>query len=102
MTEPDVRTSEEIVADIRSQLSSGRWPVGTRLLEDGLVLRYGCARETVRRAMRVLCEDGAMVEFRAPATAVPPQDRAQIVPGRADYPVVWTTPGPEPDGSGSG
>ncbi|MFE9247324.1 FadR/GntR family transcriptional regulator [Streptomyces sp. NPDC007088] len=53
--------SEQVIATLRSQISSGEWPVGSRIpTEPELVERLGVARNTVREAVRALAHNGLL------------------------------------------
>jgi DNA-binding FadR family transcriptional regulator len=53
--------SDEVVARLREQITSGAWPVGSRIpTEPELVERLGVARNTVREALRVLAHNGLL------------------------------------------
>ncbi|MEW2296686.1 FadR/GntR family transcriptional regulator [Streptomyces sp. NPDC006743] len=53
--------SEQVIAALRSQISSGEWPVGSRIpTEPELVEQLGVARNTVREAVRALAHNGLL------------------------------------------
>lgn len=53
--------SEQVIATLRSQISSGEWPVGSRIpTEPELVEQLGVARNTVREAVRALAHNGLL------------------------------------------
>ncbi|OON74035.1 FadR/GntR family transcriptional regulator [Streptomyces tsukubensis] len=53
--------SEQVIAELRAQVSSGEWPVGTRIpTESALVEQLGVARNTVREAVRALAHNGLL------------------------------------------
>ena len=50
---------DEIYAELKSALEAGRYPYGTLMpSENTLVGQYGCSRNTVRRALAGLIDDG--------------------------------------------
>ena len=56
--------ADETIAHLRAQITSGTWPVGSRIpTEPELVERLGVARNTVREAVRALANTG-LVEIR--------------------------------------
>lgn len=53
--------SEQVIAALRAQISSGEWPVGSRIpTEPELVEQLGVARNTVREAVRALAHNGLL------------------------------------------
>jgi GntR family transcriptional regulator len=48
----------QIHAALRAQIESGELPPASRLSEFALVEQYGVARETVRKAIRALRDEG--------------------------------------------
>lgn len=55
------RLSEEVAARLRQQITSGAWPVGSRIpTEPELVGQLGVARNTVREAVRALAHNGLL------------------------------------------
>ncbi|MEV0846586.1 FadR/GntR family transcriptional regulator [Streptomyces sp. NPDC049954] len=53
--------SEQVITALRSQISSGEWPVGSRIpTEPELVEQLGVARNTVREAVRALAHNGLL------------------------------------------
>ncbi|MFE6760679.1 FadR/GntR family transcriptional regulator [Streptomyces sp. NPDC057684] len=53
--------SEQVIAELRAQISSGEWPVGSRIpTEPELVEQLGVARNTVREAVRALAHNGLL------------------------------------------
>ncbi|MGW5737877.1 MULTISPECIES: FadR/GntR family transcriptional regulator [Streptomyces] len=53
--------SEQVIAELRNQISSGEWPVGSRIpTEPELVEQLGVARNTVREAVRALAHNGLL------------------------------------------
>ncbi|MBV1953873.1 FadR family transcriptional regulator [Streptomyces sp. BV333] len=53
--------SEQVIAELRQQITSGEWPVGSRIpTEPELVERLGVARNTVREAVRALAHNGLL------------------------------------------
>lgn len=55
----DVPMYRQIAADVERRVRTGQWPVGTRIpSEADLITLYGCSREEVRRAVRLLRASG--------------------------------------------
>ncbi|MFF2849134.1 FadR/GntR family transcriptional regulator [Streptomyces sp. NPDC058001] len=53
--------SEQVIAALRAQISTGEWPVGSRIpTEPELVEQLGVARNTVREAVRALAHNGLL------------------------------------------
>ncbi|MEV6409547.1 MULTISPECIES: FadR/GntR family transcriptional regulator [Streptomyces] len=53
--------SEQVIAALRTQITSGEWPVGSRIpTEPELVEQLGVARNTVREAVRALAHNGLL------------------------------------------
>ncbi|WP_432138208.1 MULTISPECIES: FadR/GntR family transcriptional regulator [unclassified Streptomyces] len=53
--------SEQVIAEVRKQITSGVWPVGSRIpTEPELVEQLGVARNTVREAVRALAHNGLL------------------------------------------
>jgi DNA-binding FadR family transcriptional regulator len=53
--------ADQVIAQLRSQITSGEWPVGSRIpTEAELVERLGVARNTVREAVRALAHNGLL------------------------------------------
>lgn len=53
--------SDGVIARLRDQITSGAWPVGSRIpTEPELVERLGVARNTVREAVRALAHNGLL------------------------------------------
>lgn len=53
--------SEQVITTLRSQITSGEWPVGSRIpTEPELVAQLGVARNTVREAVRALAHNGLL------------------------------------------
>ncbi|WP_128377953.1 FadR/GntR family transcriptional regulator [Streptomyces cavernae] len=53
--------SEQVIAALRNQITSGEWPVGSRIpTEPELVAELGVARNTVREAVRALAHNGLL------------------------------------------
>jgi DNA-binding FadR family transcriptional regulator len=56
--------SDQVIARLRGQITSGAWPVGSRIpAESELVEQLGVARNTVREAVRALAHTG-LLEIR--------------------------------------
>ncbi|MFI1422661.1 FadR/GntR family transcriptional regulator [Streptomyces sp. NPDC020731] len=52
---------DQVVARLRQQITSGTWPVGSRIpTEPELVRQLGVARNTVREAVRALAHNGLL------------------------------------------
>lgn len=52
---------DQVTAQLREQITSGRWPVGTRIpTEPELVEQLGVARNTLREAVRALAHNGLL------------------------------------------
>lgn len=81
------RASDEIAAQIRSELAAGRLPVGTRLpSERALAEQFGVSRNTLREALRSL-EHAGLIRLQKGATGgAIVQDRSSdaIVSGLVD------------------
>ncbi|GAA3503518.1 FadR/GntR family transcriptional regulator [Streptomyces prasinosporus] len=53
--------SEQVITALRAQITSGEWPVGSRIpTEPELVEQLGVARNTVREAVRALAHNGLL------------------------------------------
>src|SRR5690349_17352981 len=53
--------SDRVIASLRVQITSGAWPVGSRIpTEPELVAQLGVARNTVREAVRALAHNGLL------------------------------------------
>lgn len=53
--------SAQVIDELRQQITSGAWPVGTRIpTEPELVEQLGVARNTVREAVRALAHNGLL------------------------------------------
>ncbi|MFJ9669136.1 FadR/GntR family transcriptional regulator [Streptomyces sp. NPDC101219] len=53
--------SEQVIAALRAQITTGEWPVGSRIpTEPELVEQLGVARNTVREAVRALAHNGLL------------------------------------------
>ncbi|MFI1399630.1 FadR/GntR family transcriptional regulator [Streptomyces sp. NPDC020681] len=53
--------SDQVIAQLRTQITSGAWPVGSRIpTEPELVEQLGVARNTVREAVRALAHNGLL------------------------------------------
>ena len=52
---------DQVIAGLRNQITSGEWPVGSRIpTEPELVEQLGVARNTVREAVRALAHNGLL------------------------------------------
>ncbi|GAA1070473.1 FadR/GntR family transcriptional regulator [Kitasatospora arboriphila] len=53
--------SDQVIAQLRTQITSGEWPVGSRIpTEAALVEQLGVARNTVREAVKALAHNGLL------------------------------------------
>ncbi|WP_052851660.1 FadR/GntR family transcriptional regulator [Streptomyces avicenniae] len=53
--------ADQVIAQLRHQITSGEWPVGSRIpTEPELVEQLGVARNTVREAIRALAHNGLL------------------------------------------
>ncbi|MFD9791736.1 FadR/GntR family transcriptional regulator [Streptomyces sp. NPDC059070] len=53
--------ADQVIAQLRNQITSGEWPVGSRIpTEPELVDQLGVARNTVREAVRALAHNGLL------------------------------------------
>ncbi|MFD3512444.1 FadR/GntR family transcriptional regulator [Streptomyces sp. NPDC058657] len=53
--------SDQVISALRQQITSGEWPVGSRIpTEPELVEQLGVARNTVREAVRALAHNGLL------------------------------------------
>ncbi|MFI9080317.1 FadR/GntR family transcriptional regulator [Streptomyces sioyaensis] len=53
--------ADQVIAQLRAQITSGEWPVGSRIpTEPELVEQLGVARNTVREAVRALAHNGLL------------------------------------------
>jgi DNA-binding FadR family transcriptional regulator len=53
--------ADQVIAALRTQITTGEWPVGTRIpTEPELVEELGVARNTVREAVRALAHNGLL------------------------------------------
>ncbi|MBA9045065.1 MULTISPECIES: FadR/GntR family transcriptional regulator [Streptomyces] len=53
--------SEQVIAELRNQIATGEWPVGSRIpTEPELVEQLGVARNTIREAVRALAHNGLL------------------------------------------
>ncbi|WP_345963741.1 FadR/GntR family transcriptional regulator [Streptomyces sp. BRB040] len=53
--------SEQVITALRQQITSGEWPIGSRIpTEPELVEELGVARNTVREAVRALAHNGLL------------------------------------------
>ncbi|SHN43533.1 FadR/GntR family transcriptional regulator [Cryptosporangium aurantiacum] len=53
--------SDQVIATLRAQITSGAWPIGSRIpTEPELVAQLGVARNTVREAVRALAHNGLL------------------------------------------
>ncbi|MGA5703700.1 FadR/GntR family transcriptional regulator [Peterkaempfera bronchialis] len=53
--------SDQVIGQLRAQITSGEWPVGSRIpTEAELVEQLGVARNTIREAVRALAHNGLL------------------------------------------
>ncbi|MGV9316199.1 FadR/GntR family transcriptional regulator [Streptomyces sp. NPDC003691] len=53
--------TDQVIAQLRNQITSGEWPVGSRIpTEPELVEQLGVARNTIREAVRALAHNGLL------------------------------------------
>lgn len=53
--------ADQVITQLRAQITSGEWPVGTRIPTEGeLAEQLGVARNTVREAVRALAHNGLL------------------------------------------
>lgn len=58
---PRATLADRVAAQLRAQITSGEWPVGSRIpTEPELVERLGVARNTIREAVRSLAHNGLL------------------------------------------
>ena len=63
--------SEQVIAELRTQITSGEWPVGSRIpTEPELVEQLGVARNTIREAVRALAHNGLLAIRQGSGTYV--------------------------------
>ena len=63
--------SDQVIAQLRAQITSGEWPVGSRIpTEPELVEQLGVARNTVREAVRALAHNGLLAIRQGSGTYV--------------------------------
>ncbi|HCT78617.1 MAG TPA: GntR family transcriptional regulator [Micromonosporaceae bacterium] len=61
----------QIIEQLRAQISSGEWPIGTRIpTEPDLVAALGVGRNTVREAVRALVHSGVLERRQGSGTYV--------------------------------
>ncbi|WP_223198519.1 FadR/GntR family transcriptional regulator [Solihabitans fulvus] len=69
---------DEVIDRIREEVTSGRWPVGTRIpAEPQLVEQLGVARNTLREALRALSHVGVLDVRHGDGTYVLARDESQ-------------------------
>ena len=65
--------ADQVIAQLRTQITSGEWPVGSRIpTEVELVEQLGVARNTVREAVRALAHNGLLDIRQGSGTYVRP------------------------------
>ncbi|MFJ2178322.1 FadR/GntR family transcriptional regulator [Streptomyces sp. NPDC101062] len=63
--------SDQVITELRNQITSGAWPVGSRIpTEPELVEQLGVARNTVREAVRALAHNGLLAIRQGSGTYV--------------------------------
>ncbi|MFC7306727.1 FadR/GntR family transcriptional regulator [Streptomyces monticola] len=63
--------ADQVIAELRNQITSGEWPVGSRIpTEPELVEQLGVARNTVREAVRALAHNGLLAIRQGSGTYV--------------------------------
>ncbi|MFI6703171.1 FadR/GntR family transcriptional regulator [Streptomyces sp. NPDC050509] len=63
--------SDQVITELRDQITSGAWPVGSRIpTEPELVEQLGVARNTVREAVRALAHNGLLAIRQGSGTYV--------------------------------
>src|SRR5690554_3234000 len=85
MTTPRARTGliEAAVADLRERITSGQWPVGTRIPpEPALTEMLGVGRNTVREAVQALVHSGLLARRQGSGTYVLADDELAVSIGR--------------------
>ncbi|KNB52521.1 FadR/GntR family transcriptional regulator [Streptomyces caatingaensis] len=74
---------DQVITELRRQITSGAWPVGTRIpTEPELVERLGVARNTVREAVRALAHNGLLTIRQGSGTYVAATSELAGVMGR--------------------
>ncbi|WP_213455276.1 GntR family transcriptional regulator [Rhizomonospora bruguierae] len=77
---PDITGYQQLADHLRDLVRGGQVPPGRRLpSETALMQTYGLARETVRRAVRVLRNEGLAEYIRGYGVVVREQPPAQVV-----------------------
>ena len=85
MTTPTARKSliEDTVRALRQRITSGEWPVGTRIPpEPALTELLGVGRNTVREAVQALVHSGLVVRRQGSGTYVLADDELAVSIGR--------------------
>lgn len=73
------RGYRQVATVVRERIESGTYPAGSQLpTEASLVAEFGVARDTVRRAMALLAEDGLVVTSHGRGTYVCSDDGQEI------------------------
>lgn len=62
--ESDLPVTDRILSTIRDQITEGRLPPGTALVEQEWTQALDVSRNTLREAFRLLCREGLAVHFR--------------------------------------
>ncbi|MBP0460391.1 FadR/GntR family transcriptional regulator [Streptomyces montanisoli] len=63
--------SDQVISQLRGQITSGEWPVGSRIpTEPELAEQFGVARNTVREAVRALAHTGLLAIRQGSGTYV--------------------------------
>src|SRR5690349_24962417 len=75
--------SDQVIATLRAQITSGEWAVGSRIpTEPVLVEQLGVARNTVREAVRALAHNGLLDIRQGSGTYVVATSELAAVLGR--------------------
>lgn len=74
---------DAVIATLREEITSGRWPVGTRIpTEPELVERTGTGRNTVREGVQALVHAGLLERRQGSGTFVLADSELQVAVGR--------------------
>lgn len=85
---------ESIAAELGGEIKSGKYPSGAALpTEDRLTAMYGVSRQTVRRALSLLVEDGLIVKRQGSGSVVRPVHRTGKIAVVATYISDYIFPG---------
>ena len=68
---------QELAQRLRDELAGGTWPAGARLpTEDAMVAAYGVSKQTVRRAVGLLVDEGLLQRRQGSGTYAAGQRRS--------------------------